>query len=339
MPELPPPVDVEGRWGTFAEYPDGALEMPIVGGLGHYELDEILQGAGVPSLFSHENPDFDSQPPFPPCRVTVVLDDAYQQRLPQPGVKVWVIDPLFPHATPLRVDRLRILVMFARRVVRDTRRAFARELLSWAESVADRGILGDGPAALAGDRVTFDGLGAEFHVDLSRSGSATLNWLILSILNFGRESRMVQGVAVGKKASSDFEVKTLGFPAGQPITLTVSPDPVASAEPPDGGPPLGSQPDLLFRSGRFRVLNTPGFRWEYAWDRLQTTIYFATKPPRRGLRDVVRTASQLSRRGTIRRSGRWGPQRLLGDLGRPLDRPGPFQRGHEGCRWRGCIPC
>lgn len=254
--------------------------MPIEDVADLYPLDEAVREAGIPSLFSCDNPDFEFEQPFHPCHVIMVLDASYQRRLPKPGVNVWSVDQKSPGAGFGPLDRLRVVALLGRRVTRVTRNAFARVLRTWAESTADREVLGESPVSIVDDRLIFDGLAAEFHVDMRHAGVATLNWLVLSLLEFGREIVPVQGIILGERLSArEFERHVLGIPAGRPTVLTVSTALPKSIEPPDGEYPPEAIPDATFRSDRFEILIAPPFIWEDEWDKLQARVYFATTPP------------------------------------------------------------
>jgi len=89
---------------------------------------------------------------------------------------------------------LLVTVPFRRKPGPAVRTQFAGFLSAWFASVAQRGVLGEGPVAPASSTVDYWSRVAQFSIDLSRSGQCSVNWLTLSLLRFGHDVATVAGV-------------------------------------------------------------------------------------------------------------------------------------------------
>jgi hypothetical protein len=85
------------------------------------------------------------------------------------------------------LKNLQISVVFKRKASLETRRRFMQCLANWYSLVSQKGIFGEGPIKLISREIEFRGRLAQFRIDVSTSGQDTLNWLLISVLNFGYE--------------------------------------------------------------------------------------------------------------------------------------------------------
>jgi len=79
-------------------------------------------------------------------------------------------------------------------------------LAGWFESVSTQGLFGEGCIKSASREIVFRGRLAQFRVDASNSGQDTLNWLLLSVLNFGYSNIPVQEFVVDHEKKLDLFV-------------------------------------------------------------------------------------------------------------------------------------
>lgn len=96
-----------------------------------------------------------------------------------PNEVVWPKPPAY------RVDDLLITVVFRRKPSMEVQLRFAECIGEWSQQVATQGLHGEGPIKLTTPQIEFRKKLAQFRIDASQSGQDTLNWLVLSVLNFG----------------------------------------------------------------------------------------------------------------------------------------------------------
>lgn len=86
-----------------------------------------------------------------------------------------------------RIDNLLITVVFYKTLGKELKTRFATYLGDWFKSVSFQGLSGEGPIKPTGHHIEFRGRIAQFRMDVSQSGQDTLNWLLVSTLNFAHE--------------------------------------------------------------------------------------------------------------------------------------------------------
>lgn len=96
-----------------------------------------------------------------------------------PNEAVWPIPPSY------QLHDLLITVVFRRKPSKEVQIRFADCIRIWSQEVAIRGLNGEGAIKLVTSEIEFRKKLAQFRIDASRSGQDTLNWLVLSVLNFG----------------------------------------------------------------------------------------------------------------------------------------------------------
>ncbi len=172
-------------------YPDGTL---LIEGGGSFDKlrnfiinQQLLASGGV-----WDSRGFLSLDPFPCKAYALWYTTDYRESLGELSFSV-----IFPslHTYPTkdyRVEDLQITVVFRKRASAQVRKRFAACLSGWFKSVANRGMFGEGPIRSASNELRFRGRLVQFRLDASQSGQDTLNWLLLSVLNFGYEVSAVQ---------------------------------------------------------------------------------------------------------------------------------------------------
>jgi hypothetical protein len=89
--------------------------------------------------------------------------------------------------TDYRVENLLISIGFKRTPTRQIRSRFVAAMEHWFRSVSQHGVFGEGPIKPVLAQLDFRGRLVQFRIDVTQSGQDTLNWLLLSALNFGYE--------------------------------------------------------------------------------------------------------------------------------------------------------
>lgn len=86
---------------------------------------------------------------------------------------------------------LQISIAFKKKVSLKTQRFFIECLEKCFASVSKEGMFNEGPLKLISNEVEFRGRLAQFRVNASSSGQDTLNWLLITALNFGYSTSAV----------------------------------------------------------------------------------------------------------------------------------------------------
>ena len=123
--------------------------------------------------------------PFPNKAYRIYYTKDYSESL---GDLVFVI--AFPsmwkcETKDYRLENLMISVGFYKKPSDEAKSCFAACLSNWFQSVSEQGVFGEGPIKPVSTELEFRGRLAQFRIDVSRSGQDTLNWLLLTVLNFG----------------------------------------------------------------------------------------------------------------------------------------------------------
>ena len=75
--------------------------------------------------------------------------------------------------------------------------AFSQNIAAWYQSVSTAGLNGEGPVLGISRELNVRGRVVQFWINMAGSGAKTLNYLTLSIFNFGVEVYPVQGIGYG----------------------------------------------------------------------------------------------------------------------------------------------
>ncbi len=172
------------------------------------------------------------------------------------------------------LDRLVVTVGFRSRPSRATRLAFADAITAWAQAAGEHGAFDDGPVALASPGVSFNGVRAWFQLDAGRSGQDTLNWLALTVLDFGEDVHTTTEIRCGEDpAILDLcfgpirgEIVVIGFGGDRREEVVAG----SAESAPTSHVPPGAKRARGVRSARFPVLELPYSEW----DRFEATVYF-----------------------------------------------------------------
>jgi hypothetical protein len=262
---------------SLRTYPNGAIQ--IEGIAAESELLTILRQEEVLGKELIAWTQFRSLPPFPKGLYQLIYTGEYYERAGQRG---FVVVPTAYGPTSGGEDNLIDLcvsVGFRRRQNKESMRLFAEVVRSWSESASASGLFEEGPAFLAVPDMQFQGLRAQFRLDVSRSGQSTLNWLVLLVLDYGMEVNPVTSLVYGNEGTLD---QILGAASGKILTLsTPGSCRIDSQRTParaklSWGPhvPSGATPDIRYRSERFPVLSAG----EPSWEDFRLAVYFSRLP-------------------------------------------------------------
>ena len=172
-------------------YPDGTLL--IEGGNSSHKLwDLIVRKQLVASGGIWEPVGFAALEPFPHKLCALWYTTDYREALGELSFTVVFPGMRTCPTKDYQLENLQISVLFKRKPTPEVRQRFATCLGDLFHSVSSQGMFGDGPIKPMSRELEFRGPLAQFRVDASRSGQDTLNWLLLSVLNFGYEVSAVQ---------------------------------------------------------------------------------------------------------------------------------------------------
>lgn len=183
------------------------------------------------------------------------------------------------HSSESRLDNLSIAVGFRRRLTKKHGDEFIRRLNGWKDTIAGGAIPDEGPASFASPQVEFQGPVARFRVDARRIGQLSMNWLVLSILDFSDDVRPVDTLVFGREDELD---TYLGPPKGKSFVLPIGDSAMPAGameehegnESPESRVPADARPDPTLRSERFPVL----VRSPDSWDAFRLAVYFTLYP-------------------------------------------------------------
>jgi hypothetical protein len=82
------------------------------------------------------------------------------------------------------IENLPVTIAVRRRFSKQTRQQFADLVGKFLASVRSEGMFGEGPISRVSEVIDFFPRVAQFRIDASRSGQNTINWLILSLVEF-----------------------------------------------------------------------------------------------------------------------------------------------------------
>ena len=171
-------------------YPDGTLL--IEGGDSYLKLRSLLIKE---QLFAHGGiwggPAFESVEPFSRKAYKMWYTVEYAESLRDDFNVIFPRMHTFP-TSDYQISNLLITILFKRKPSQKVKKQFGEFLGQWFQSVANLGLFGEGPITKASDEVTVRGQVAQFRLDASKSGQDTLNWLLVSVLNFGYEVSAVE---------------------------------------------------------------------------------------------------------------------------------------------------
>lgn len=178
--------DLIGRANRVVTYPDGTLLLDG-GGTFQFFRNMIIEHQLIASGGIEDSVGFLSLDPFPHKSYALWHTNEYGESLGEDGFRVW-----FPkiHTMPTsdyNITDLQISVIFKRPASAKNREEFKACLNRCLDSVCKQGVFGEGPILKASPIVVFRGAVAQFRLDASKSGQDTLNWILLSVLNFGHD--------------------------------------------------------------------------------------------------------------------------------------------------------
>ena len=208
--------EIKSQAERSVTYPDGSLLLEAGGSFEKLEqmiIQNQLMGEG--GIWQPHG--FASLEPFPDRIYMTWYTTEYRESLGELDLGIW--DPKL-HTYPskdYRVEDLQISILFAQAAGERTRTRLAACLCTWFNSVDKEGMFGEGPISKASDELVFRGRLAQFRLDASRSGQDTLNWLFLTVLNFGYEVNIIQDFLFSQEKLLD--TMTLGELSKQSIKI------------------------------------------------------------------------------------------------------------------------
>lgn len=259
--------------GPVRRFPNGAFEIDqeAVGNA----LASALRSCATPGHEIEGCYVYQTLGPFIPKRYYCIqYPVAYQRKLRSEDsfqVGQGRIRP--PASGEYALDHLEVTVGFRAKVGKAVRRQFVVAVSAWGATAAGRGAFDDGPISLASPGVEFSGTRARFFLDARRSGQNTLNWLALTMLDFGEDVHTVTGVYFGSTpefldgmlGSVQHDWEMVEFDANR------SADPTRPIETErTGHVPPDAKTDSEFVSRSFQVLKLPVIEWDY----FVATVYF-----------------------------------------------------------------
>ncbi len=185
----------------LASYPDGSVVFQgttLSDGLFLF-LAAVQKGMNQ-TLF-WKNTLFRMLLPFPQRRYRIISPIGYFERCREMGPVVIPVPVTPPSDGEMVLDRLVVVVEFVRLPNKMHRERFRQMLDNWERTVASQGCFGEGPMSRIKEEILFDRRMAQFHVDATRSGQQTINWLTLCCLNFGNTVLPVAMISYGKPLS------------------------------------------------------------------------------------------------------------------------------------------
>lgn len=205
-------------------YPDGSLQIEG-GGAVQYFFATRLRGGDMTGV--EFNTLFRSLAPFSMRQFRLWYEASYRKKL---GRQDFLISPgvSFPESPgEHELRELLVTVAFVRKPAPNVMRGFAEVVSQWSHSVASSGMFGEGPVTIPTPELAFQGSRAQFTIDASRSGQNTLNWLTLTVHNFGRLVATVAGVHFDMKVHPDFPEQNyieayLGPAEGERVVFPIS---------------------------------------------------------------------------------------------------------------------
>ena len=166
----------------YAVYPDGSL---LIEGERCFDLFwDFAVARGLFGLGMWQPKSFCGLPEFGEKHCSVWYTEDYREILGEDDLRISFPDKGYPE-TNYHLRDLAISVVFKRKCSEQVRQRFAQWIGEWEQQVVTKGISGEGPIRLASPGIGYQGRLAQLRVDVSQSGQATLNWLLLSVLDFG----------------------------------------------------------------------------------------------------------------------------------------------------------
>jgi hypothetical protein len=184
MPDLNSHLDqIKAVAKRHGHYPDGTLF--IEGGDSADRLWDMIVRNGLLGCGVCQPNGYGSLEPFPKkvCRIYYTKD--YSEELGDLGFVIAFPSMWKCETKDYRLEDLMISVGFYRIPSDDVKSRFMVCLSDWFQSVSQQGLFGEGPINQVSKELEFRGRLAQFRIDVSRSGQDTLNWLLLTVLNFG----------------------------------------------------------------------------------------------------------------------------------------------------------
>lgn len=166
-------------------FPDGSVCVESVDGI--VTALQIIEKHRQSGLEMRENTMFRSLGCFPKREYQLITTWEYFDRIG--GEEDFHVAPIawcdIVYPNELTPEHISVYMKFWRRPSSDTVTGLRHSLLEWHESVGEKGIFAQQPARLVADSFASSGKTCSFTIDVAGSSQQTVNWLILTSLNFG----------------------------------------------------------------------------------------------------------------------------------------------------------
>jgi hypothetical protein len=264
---------IGARAEAFYEYPDGStqVEGPTVG-------DDLWKLVPAEQrLEVNLNSYFRSLATFPTKLYELWYTADYAKKLGDSGFRV-VTKPGAPRREDYDLERLRVTVALRRKPRPKVLERLAEWLTAWFRGVCQRGMFEEGPAdGISAEMEIWSSRVAQFTIDVHRSGQSTLNWLSLSLLNFGYQVTPITDVFYDSPNDSQYPGQSLielhlGLALQNSFRIPIiapsrTPAVAAQETKEEEGAvmarlPPGCSPHPTVRSDVVAVLVTQQFQWE-----------------------------------------------------------------------------
>jgi hypothetical protein len=101
---------------------------------------------------------------------------------------------IWPEPPTYCLSDLLITVVFRGKPSTEMQLRFAECIGAWSHHVSSQGFNGEGAIKLIASQIEYRKKVAQFRIDASQSGQDTLNWLVLTVLNFGYAFSLVSNI-------------------------------------------------------------------------------------------------------------------------------------------------
>jgi hypothetical protein len=163
-------------------YPDGTLLIEgrnSADRLWHFLINNGLLACGI-----HQPCGFGGLEEFSNKIYRLYYTTDYDEKVEESGLVIAFPAMWKAQTRDYDVKNLLISVAFKKNPSSDVQNRFAKHLGEWFQSVSKQGVFGEGPVKLNSSAIKFQGRLAQVRIDACQSGQDTLNWLLLTVMNF-----------------------------------------------------------------------------------------------------------------------------------------------------------
>lgn len=240
-------------------FPDGSLQIEIdvlifINRFGRqsFFLPRLI---GMRAVIPVGFVDYKYLAPFEECYYRLFYCNKYNLPSGDDDFDIRPSTPFQESPDEYRLDSLAVCIVFYKKPTATIMNQLAQCLAEWQVTVQARGIADEGPILITSTEIECYGKTAVIYLDASHSGQTTLNWLIVSLNNFGMDVARLTGINFTLNKLWAKEVLQATKP---PVRFPIPVIPSSSAQ--SYPPPSPSEPE---EDGNYRA-NT-----EWSSDELQ----------------------------------------------------------------------